>query len=360
MEKATSSIADRLSMHLLFDKMYTRKEKRPPLKAIILLSDMDIAKLEDVTRERRKLAEIYNLNLKQLEPNLYGLYLKKLIRRETTKGYAILDTSQEGVWIAFCNEKSYFVTRALLRLFNSLYPSVSRLYLNYSQIRTLLEIVKEEYVGQTTMTFFTVKREPKRTESPFRERGTFQLWEENAQEELLKQSKDYRLMVDRVDFEVRDKERKMVLLQGHVSRRGVCKLKFGDFTSFYKNLVLKAVDLGLNWKRFYSHRARTIIEGKVLLKPFGINYEFELDKQQMRTLADRISTSYSTSIVHSGNPYFAANLCDYNDGSSFGITALCKVVTITPIMIASPQSSWKLANRIQEILGDGEISSVLR
>jgi hypothetical protein len=47
------------------------------------------------------------------------------------------------------------------------------------------------------------------------------------------------------------------------------------------------------------------------------------------------------------------------DGSSFGVTALGNNVTITPITKGSHQAAWKLTNRLQEILGDGEIASIM-
>jgi hypothetical protein len=357
LERMTSQITDRLSMSFFFEKLYTTRQKRPPLKALILLSDLRIEEFEKIIRERRKLAKTYSINLTKLESDLYGLSLTKLVRKRTVKGFAIIDLSHKGIWLVLCNEKSYFLKRALERLFIALYPKISRLYLNYSQIRVLLDAIREAYEGQTTLTYFTIKREPKRTQSIFRERGTFQLWEENAEEELLRQSKDYRLTVDRVNFEVRD-ERNTLLLQAHISRRGICKLRFGSFSTFYENVLLKAIDLGLNWKRFYGHRERVIREGKIWLRPFRINYPFDLDERQLHRLADKISTSYSCSIVHGGNPYFVANLCDYQDGSSFGVTALGNIVTITPITKGTHQAAWKLTNRIQEILGDGEIISV--
>jgi hypothetical protein len=357
LERMTSKITDRLSMSLFFEKLYTTRQKRPPLKAIILLSDLEIEELKKIIHQRKKLARLYNIKIRKLEAGLYGLTLKRLVRKRIVKGYALIDTRQKGTWIVFCNEKSYFVKHALERLFIALYPTVSRLYLNYSQIRALLDAIKEAYRGQTTLTSFTIKRDPKSSERFFRERGTFQLWEENAEEELQKQSKDYRLTIDRVNFEVRD-ESKTLLLQAHISRRGICKLRFGSFSTFYDNVVLKAIDLGLNWKKFYGHRERVISEGKIWLRPYRIDYPLDLDKKQLRRLADKISKSYSCSIVHSGNPYFVANICDYQDGSSFGVTALGNIVTITPITRSTHQAAWKLTNHIQEILGDGEIISV--
>jgi len=358
LERATSSIESRLGMQLFFDKLYTTRKKRPPLKAIILLSELRIEDFVEVVRQRERLQRAYNINVGKLDADLYGLQLKRLVRRDIAKGYALLDTSHEGVWIALCNEESYFVNRALLRLFNALYPMISRLYLNYSQISALMNSIKNAYHGKATLSFITVKREPKKTKSAFSEKGTLQLWEENAEEELLKLSKDYRITVDRADFKVRDSETNRLLLRAHISRRGVCKLAFGNFTTFYENVVLKAIDLGMNWKRFYAHRERMITDGKIRLSPFSVSYGFDFDKEQLQTLAEKISKSYACSVVHSGNPYFVANVSDYGDGSSFGVTVLGKAVTITPIIRATPQSAWRLTNCLQEILGDGEIRSI--
>lgn len=100
-------------------------------------------------------------------------------------------------------------------------------------------------------------------------------------------------------------------------------------------------------------------DGDILLSPIQISYNFGFNKEQLATLANQISKSYSTSIIHAGNPYFAANVCDYQDGTSFGITALGNKVTIAPISRATPSAVWKLTNKIQELLGDGELSSVI-
>jgi hypothetical protein len=72
-----------------------------------------------------------------------------------------------------------------------------------------------------------------------------------------------------------------------------------------------------------------------------------------------MSKNYLCSVIHGGNPYYAANVCDYLDGSSFGVTALGDQVTITPITKSSHQAAWKLTNRLQEILGDGQIASIM-
>lgn len=56
--------------------------------------------------------------------------------------------------------------------------------------------------------------------------------------------------------------------------------------------------------------------------------------------------------------YFVADVLDTETGSSYGIAILGKVVTIVPLSNPHPFSLMKLVGRIQEILGEGEISFV--
>ena len=151
-------------------------------------------------------------------------------------GKAILDTSTKGVWVVYCNEISRFARFGLERLFTKLYPDISRLYINYSQTHVLLERTKEEYHGHTALTNFILKREPKSADARIKS-GTFQLWEEDAQEELPIQLKNYRIMIQLVNYEVRD-ESNAIHLQGQISRRGMCKLRFGSFAMFHEKIVL--------------------------------------------------------------------------------------------------------------------------
>ncbi len=356
MQKMTAQITDTISMDSLFEKMYTTRQRRPPLKALILLTDMEPENLKNLVLKRKKLSKIYKVNLTKLEDTLYRLDIERFLLKDRISGKALIDSRHKGVWVVYSNEKSRFTNFALERLFAKLYPEISRLYLNYHQIRGLLESIKNAYSGQTTMTNFTVRREPKST-NDLSKRGTFQLWEENADEELQRQSKDFRLTVNLVNFEVRD-ESNSILLQGQISRRGLCKLRFGSFSMFHEKVVHQAIELGLKWRGFYGHRQRLVKDGEILLRPFRINYSSEFDTRQLHRLSEKISKAYMCSIMHSGNPYFAANVCDYLDGSSFGVTALANKVTITPITKGSHQAAWKLTNRLQEILGDGEVINI--
>lgn len=360
MEKISPDFVDRMSMHLFYDKLYTKREKRPPLKALILFTEMNVEDLPNVASQRTKISKIYDVNVRTLQENLYKVFLQRTIGLEVIKREVIIDAGYDGAWIVFTDAESYFVNHVLERFFNNLYPMISRLYLNYSQIRLLLQAIRESYRGKTSTTFFTVRRE-KRSPTEKRmfpsKKGTEILWEEDADEELRKLSAEYRVKVDILNFDVRD-ENEALVLQAHITRRGLCKLKFGSFSAFYENVVCKAIKLGLDWRDFYDKRERRVEKGMVTLRPLRIDYEFNFDTEQLRWFAGKISSSYSSSIIHEGNPYFVANVCDYEDGSSFGVAILGNAITITPLTRASPQAVWKLLNKIQELLGDGEIVDI--
>jgi len=361
LRKALTQIADRSSMETFFDKLYTARQKRPPLKALVLFTELKVTDLERMISSRKKLSNKYFIKLSSIGSHLYLLQIRRLIRKQYKAGYALLDTSRAPAWILLTNERSYFTTHVLERLFEALYPKVSRLYMNHSEMNKLLNTIENEYQGQKTVTFFVTRREPRLRSSQSDldgKRGTFLLWEARGEEELQTQMKKYRITIDKLDFLVRN-AKGSVLLQAHMSRRGLFKLRFGNFRSFYKNVVCSAIVQGLGLKSFYSHRQRMERNGDIILNPFEISYSFDFSKDQLIALAGQLSRSYSSSIIHSGNPYFVANICDYQDGSSFGVTVLGSTITITPLSRATPSATWKLANKIQELLGDGKLGSII-
>jgi len=361
MENIGFNFVDRTTMHLFYDKLYTTRGKRPPLKALILLTNLKVEDLPMVLSRREKLSQEYYTNVTALGEELYRVSLQRSIGLREIKREVIIDVGYKGAWIVLTNAESYFIAHVLERFFEKLYPLVSRLYLNYSQLRLLLKIIKEAYRGKTIPTFFTIRRwrrKPvERRIFPAKE-GREILWEEDVDEEIRRLlSDDFTVTVDRLDFEVRD-ENNATLLQAHITREGLCKLKFGSFSAFYRNVVLEAIDYGIERKDFYDKRERSIEKGVIRLRPLQIKYPFSFRSEQLNHFGKKITNTYSCSIIHGGNPYFAANLCDYEDGSSFGVAVLSDTITVTPVTRATPQAVWRLLNKIQEILGDGEIADV--
>lgn len=361
MQDRALNIVDRMSMHLHFNKLFTTREKRPSLKALILFTDLKVEDLPEILSERGKLSQSYLANVAPLRESLYRVSLHRTIGLREIRTEVIIDAEYDGVWIVLTDAEYYIVKRVLERLFDKLYPLVSRLYLNYSQMRSLLKTTAESCRGETELTFFTIKRERVRTVEGRvfpRKKGTEILWDEDVDEDIRKLlSEGFIVKVDRLDFVLKG-EKGAFLLKGQISRNGLTKLKFGSFSAFYENVVAKAIEYGRDRKNFYDKRERSIKKGVIQLRPLQINYAFSFRNKQLSRFAKKIINSYSCSVIHGGNPYFVADLCDYKDGSSFGVAILGNSITVTPVTRAAPSAVWRLVDKIQDIMGDGEIADV--
>jgi len=115
---------------------------------------------------------------------------------------------------------------------------------------------------------------------------------------------------------------------------------------------------GLSQEKFYDKRERSVENGNVELHPLRISYGFAVRRDQLERFVKKITNQYSCSVIHGGNPYFVADLCDYRDGSSFGVAILGNAVTLTPMARATSFAVWRLVGEVQEILGDGDIAEV--
>jgi len=361
MGDAVQNFVDRRTMHLFFDKSYTTRRKRPPLKALVLLTELGVEELPVILSQREKLSRVFHVQVDPLGEELYRVLFQRMIGLTAPKKEVIIDAGQKGAWIVLTDAGSYFVTHVLERFFNKLYPMISRIYLNYAQMRLLLKLIRDSYHGRTAATFFTVKRErrkPRDEEVRKRKVATEILWDEDVDAEIRRLLVEgFSVRVGRLDFEVRD-ENETVLLQAHVTRKGLCKLRFGGFSAFYQNVVHAAIGFGLERRNFYDKRERSIEKGMIKLRPLQIEYPLSLRQDQLDDFARSITSTYSSSIIHGGNPYFIASLCDYEDGSSFNVAVLGNIVTVTPFTRATPQAVWRLLDKVQEILGDGEAIDV--
>ena len=354
-------IVDRRSMHLYYDKLYSTRQKRPPLKALTLLTDLKVEELKEILAKRRTISRSYTANITPLGESLYKVTLQRIIGLQYIKNEVILDAANEGAWVILTDADSYFITHVLERFFEKFYPLVSKIYLNYAQMCSLLENIREFAHASTTQTFFTIKierRKPTKEGALRQRKGTEFLWDEDVDEEIRKLISEGSIVkVNRLDFRLTD-EKDAILLKAQITRKGLSKLMFGSFSAFYQNVVLKTIDYGCDRKSFYDKRELSVDKGVTRLHPLQINYSVDFRTEELSDFAKKISTSYSTSVIHGGNPYFAADLCDYGDGSSFGIAILGNAVTVTPLTRATPAAVSRLLHRIQEIMGDGDIASV--
>jgi hypothetical protein len=355
-----SQIKSRLELQMVYDKVYTTRTKRPSLKSVILLSDESPKDLPSLSIGKKRL-KTFDLKVEAVSDDLYLLRLQKEIWGKSVSGYVIVDRGTRGCWIAYTDESGYFIKRVLEPFLNGLYPDVARVYFNYLEIQRFLQGIKDAYQGSSVVTYVAYKRQARAGKD--RSRGTRLLWERSAEEDLRKNINDearkYRIWIDSLTFRA-ENEAGMTLLEASITGNGIARLKFGTFSDFYHNAIQLYIGLATKWRNFFSDRERRIEGGKVKLRPYLLQYPIDLEKPQIDELMTNLRGAYSQSVLFGGNPYFVANMTDYQEGSSFYLTILGGKVTITPMLKSTAYALWRIASRIQRITGEGEIIDIAR
>jgi hypothetical protein len=285
--------------------------RKPSLKALIVLADISVEELENCLKRKYGLHKQYLIKVNSLSESLYSVVIQRTIGLEQIRDEVFIDTGCKGIWIILTEAESYFVKRVVESLCKKLYPLISMFYLNYSQMLFLTKAIEKTCEGEVALTYLAVKRFKEDEEA------TELLWAKNVDEDIKRLILDgFTVKVDRLEFKLRDKEG--ALLRAQLSRNGICELKYGSFSSFYQNIVFNAIEYGLSQKKFYSKRERSVEDGVIQVYPLKIGYDYSIQQEQMSRFIKKITGDYSCSVVHGGNPYLVADLCDYGDGSSFG------------------------------------------
>lgn len=354
-----SLISDRSELTRYLNNLYSFRTKRPVLKAIILNSKITPENFSEIMKKRFNLGKKYIFNLHNIDEDLFFINLTRLFKNRTIKGNLILDTSKRDIWILISDENDEFINLVAKRFFKHFYPNISNIYFNTDQIKYFLDELGKIKNHSVKINYFASKIEPKLETILIGEykKGTIMHWRADAEKEIEDLTKSYVITITHINFKLYD-EKNMLYLEGLITRKGECQLKYGTFSNFYEIIIINAIKIGYDLKKFYGNRDRSLREGYIELKPFQIYYKEIFNKAQLKRLERKLSTSYLCSTIHDGNPYFAANVSDAEDGSSFGVTVLRNTVTITPIIKASTESTWKLTNEIQEILGDGRLADI--
>jgi hypothetical protein len=178
---------------------------------------------------------------------------------------------------------------------------------------------------------------------------------EGAEEELLADARKRRIWVEKIRFKVRNPAG-MTLADVIATGKGHARLIFGNFTEFYQNVVDSMVQVGLRWNEAYGKVKRHMEAEEVELCPCTISYPSSFKPEHFKKLPSGLTRDYLLSVVHPGNPYFVADLCDSRDGSSFGLTILGDTVTISPMIKTTNTALWKLTARLQALLGEGQVT----
>ncbi|MGD0328963.1 MAG: hypothetical protein ABSB40_00785 [Nitrososphaeria archaeon] len=351
MQDLLLKISNREDMDDLLNNIYTKRELRPLLKNMIVLTDLNPEQIGRLVQDDSKLRKKFSLDLNKLEHNFYRLSIEKQIsKNKIVKGTVLLDV-KSSFWIMSTMAKHYLADKVFGSLIDGLYPKITRIYLNYSQILDLLEKAKSLYQGQKFITRFSIGYRNGPEVEYMILRG------EKAGDRLLKEAREKSIWVKKLRFKVINQE-KMTLLDAIITNRGFSELVYGNFTSYFQNVLLEVINLSIELNRKYEQVRRKVVEEEVELHPCVITYPKPFSIEDLKNIAQELRSDYMVSISHSGNPYFSADLLDYYDGSSFGLTVLDNTVTITPMLRTTNPALWKLAGKVQDLLGEGNITVI--
>lgn len=336
-------------MNTSLDSIYTSRTLKPSLKALAVLSSFDLKDLVQRTTTEPKLHRA-RFKLEEIDDNLYRLGItKEMPKGGPIRGDALIDV-RDDAWILLTTGRTYFLQHAVDPLLSVLYPDVSRVYLNHLDMLNVLNKIKQRYRGSRTLTEFSAHVE-ERGRTGF-EIGSQRIKGVNAERKLLDLAKKNRIWLDKVAYQVEDKESR-VLLESVIYSMGLSRLVFGKFTDFYRNVLGIVLDITGELDREYGRVKREVIDELPVLKPCLLQYSRAFQASHIETLAKSLNRDYAISVTHAGNPYFAAELLDPEEGSSFGLTLYENVVTVTPMLRTTRPALWRLTTSIQSVLGEG-------
>lgn len=336
-------------MNTALDSIYTTRTLKPSLKGLAVLSTLDLKNFPVLTANERKLRRT-KFKLQEVDDNLYRLEISKVMPvGGPVRGDVLIDV-RDNAWILLTTGRTYFLRHAIEPLLKFLYPDVSRVYLNHLNMLNVLNKIKQRYNGSRTLTEFSAHVEER--EGNRLGIGSQRIKGVNAEKKLLALAKKNRIWLDKVAYQVDDPDSN-ILLESVIYSRGLSRLVFGRFTDFYRNVLGTVLDVTGDLDREYGRVKREVVNDLPVLKPCLLKYEQAFQASHIGSLAKFLNRDYAVSVTHAGNPYFAAELLDPEEGSSFGLTLHESVVTVTPMLRTTRPALWRLTTNIQSVLGEG-------
>lgn len=201
-------IKTRQEMNRTLDSLYTTRTLKPSLKALPILSSVDIGNFVGLARTEPKLND-YQIKVEDLGDNLYRLSISKEVRKERIiKGSALIDIRDEA-WVFLTMNGTYFVRHGIVHLLNSLYPQISRVYLNHYSMLQLLNEVKERYGGDRVVTEFSADTEELSKKG--RGRKSVRIAGKTAEKDLRNYSKRQRIWLNKVAYQIVDRDDRSIV-----------------------------------------------------------------------------------------------------------------------------------------------------
>ena len=261
--------------------------------------------------------------------------------------------------IVFTDHSTDFAVNALMAFTNKLYPYFARVIIPHFFIVNLIEKLEQE--GYECISSILSKKK-------WWERATPIMGEKPSSgvefpvgiefQKVLEQLRNENSTINAIMLAVLTDT--TPILRFYVSRKGLVQYISGDFEFFQKRILKSTIDYGIDTILKFKDKNRDIEEIKPLRVRFSGLEEFGAREVISRFIvAIKSNRNFSTTILHQGNPYFDANICDLSDGSTFNLLLFNKLdnyeLIIVPQYVASPTSLMGFFETLFTNFGEGDI-----
>ena len=260
-----------------------------------------------------------------------------------------------NVFVAFSVGSTPFFRRALLPLFEWLYPAVMLAFVANQKLKRLLDTFKAE--GGYTNLIITRASQRLRYREGTQTRKIMPMvsWPDMTLSEAFQWIEEHNGWFHSLEFEVMSHERALAAIG--VTRQGIVKADalFARAYEAFTIPVCKTIHANL---KLFSQRAR-LERPDLSALPLVIDFERDQfrDVEENRRLIEamQLLEGASVSVLH-GNPYVHLSILDYHDGSAFDLWVLDRHrLILVPQLKASVPAIKRLINHIFDDYAEGRL-----
>ena len=330
----------RLTLLQLFSQLdaFHSSPNARPLHIFTVFPRIDIESMSQFARKAGAGAVV-----ERQDGNLYTLRILSARKRQHAYGYLIDHGKYWHILIRTVESPTVAGNVAKLWL-KRLYPVVCRAYAKSEDLLTIMDALAKTEESKLGLRAYILRAHD--------EPETMKKWPRDkpySREEIERVIQRENKLLDAVDFVF---QVKATSFNVRIDNKGHFVFYKGGpdcFSNFYRLVLSRFDEIALMNRKFFSNRERRILDGEAEISKISLDPAKNLTKNDLQNLSMHLGMSYSTAVLHSGNPWLSMNVIDRGDGSSFDIYGYSSELQVVPFNKASPESLMRLIYNISEI-----------
>lgn len=312
---------------------------------------MSVANVFDIVQK----SEIsgYEINKKAFSGSILSFELIRTIDRSERRiagNVLLIKSSKPNIYFTITDGDLEFVTLAMKRYFEELFPKVSILKFSSRQLSQVLSNL-EAQDSLSIIADKTVANNKRESAVTYTGIGFKEAFERAYEEDR---------WIDKIDFTVMKEAKGMSqsYMTAFLSRNSIFRVS-SNFTLFYNNIIVNLASMAQTIYLLYADRGRFQHDKVQTARPLSIEFGYtvfdkpENNKHLVNALKEL--TNSSVSVIH-GNPYLHASIVDLLDGSSYDLWVLSQTrLIIVPQLRATYSSISRICDHIFRKFREGEV-----